>query len=925
MFIRVSYSAVALLATTALASGGTVFAQDSDPAETTAAEAAETVDEEEDRVLGPVVIRGEFIPDEKRDTSEVASLIDAEDFTVRGDGDVAAALRRATGVSLDSGGKFVYVRGLNERYTNSTLNGSILPSPEPLRKVAPLDLFPTSVLASTLVQKTFSPDMSGEFGGGMLDIRTVAVPNEDFLEVGFSVAGDTATSFSDGFLHDGSDTDYLGYDDGDRDLPPGLGQVLATGTYADLSFAERNAFSRELTDNSSLLVVQEGFVGPDFGIDLSAGKRLDVNPDLSVGLLGAFSYSNSWTTKDGTQGIGEAALSIDEPEGPVTALSQFDRRATTNTIGVNGLASVGLDLFANHELKFLAFGTRSTDKETEVAEGFTNDRTGVRRESLEWVERQLWTTQVQGEHVFPRLLDLEANWHASYSQADRDAPYSVFNEYIPRGTDDELTLFTGTGIEFSDIADETTDWGVDFILPLLLGDRAIDLKAGYLYTEKDRESQNDFFVVQNFDLESRSLRIDYAYQSLFADGFTSFQSVRSNQSPAFYIATQEVDAGYVGIDAEVTPFLRIALGGRYEDFIQVIETRTGESTPGLITPPLEEDGVLPAATLTWNFADDLQLRLGYSETVNRPQFREVGPSRFTNTATNEQFIGNPFLQTTDLTNYDARLEWYFGRDQFLTVGAFYKELERPIEAFNVGSGESRLVTFVNIDAAEVQGLEFEFQRNLDLQDWLGWDWLGSKEFAVTTNYTYSDSSIELENPVIFLDQTAAARLAGLVSDLDQTQLVTLEENSSGELVLVPAGGNPDVNGIDAVVSRPPDFDPDRQLQGQSEHLANFQIGYSDPDVGADLNLLVNFQSERIRSVESFNDDSPAIIEEPPLTVDLVYRRDFNFYGGDYTFGLKVQNIFGDEYEAFQESGGETVDVDVYDVGTTVSFSLNRRF
>lgn len=904
MQYRLIHGAMALLASTALTQNwAPAYAQETiDGGDSTETQTAE------DLTLGPVVVRGEFIPDEKRATSEVASLVSSEDFALRGDSDVAAALRRVTGVSI-ADGRFVFVRGLNERYTSSILNGSVIPSPAPLRKVAPLDLFPTSVLESTLVQKTWSPQFSAEFGGGVIDIRTKSVPDENFFEIGGSLGGNTEATLQDAFLHDGGDTDWLGFDDGARDLPAGFSQVLADGSYSNLTNAERNAFSRALTSNGDLFLVQEGVAGPDVGLDASIGRRYDLNNDLSVGFLGALSYSNDWSTKDGVQGIGQASLEVGQPAGPVQALSQFERRSTTNTIGLNGIASFGFDIFDNHELKFLAFGTRSTDKETEVSVGDTNDEDDIRRESQEWIERQLWTTQAQGSHTFPELFGIQVDWRGSYSEATREAPFQASAEYEP--LNQGLILRRGTGIEFSDILDETTDFGVDLTLPLTFGDILVDVTAGYAYVEKDRESQNDFFVVQQFDLASRGLRIDSAYATLFADGSgNAFQAIRSEQSPSFYIATQEVDAFYAGIDAELTSFLRVALGARYEDFLQAIETRQAPNTFGIITPPLIDDQVLPAATLTWNFADNLQLRMGYSETVNRPQFRETGPSRFTNTATNEQFTGNPFLDSTDITNYDARLEWYFGRDEFITVGLFKKELERPIEAFNVGSGESRLVTFVNIDSADVEGIEAEWQQTIPVNDWLNWDFLSTKDITINTNYTFSDSSIDASETVDFLGQAAASQLVSEIGNLNQTTLFTLQQ----------------LRERNAVDTRFADFDPDRQLQGQSEHLFNFQIGYSDYEANSDLNLLVNFQSERIRSVESFTDDSPAIIEQPPITVDLIYKREFPLEsGGAYQIGLKFNNLLDEDYEAFQESGGSKVLVDTYSLGRSASISVKRTF
>ena len=923
MLIRLSYGAVALFATTALTHPGMALAQGAD-AQAGASEQA--APEDEDRVLGPVVVRGAFIPDEKRETAEVASLVDAEDFSLRGDSDVAAALRRVTGVSIDTGGKFVYVRGLNERYSSSTLNGSTIPSPEPLRKVAPLDLFPTSILQSTLVQKTFSPEMSGEFGGGMIDIRTVAVPTENFFELGGSLGGNTETTFQDGFLHDGGDNDYLGYDDGLRDLPAGLDQILADGTYSTLAPEEQNAFSRALTTDPRLNVVQEGILHPDFGVEATGGRRIDINNDLSVGLIGTVSYSNDWSAKNGERGISEATWNGENFEN-LTELSNFDRRANTNTTEVNAFGSVGFDIFDNHEVKFVAFGTRSTDKKTEQEAGDTNDRDDVLFERVEWIERQLWTTQVQGEHVFPQLLDLEIDWRGSYSEATRDAPYNVFTSYEPFSVNlpDVLEVVRGSGIEFSEIADDSTDFAIDGLLPLLIGDIEVDLKAGYAYTEKDREAESNFFGLPAGSLEP-GLRVDAAFADFLSSGTQALRTTRSVNSPAFYLATQEVDAGYAGVDAQLTPFLRVALGARYEDFIQIVETRANQNGNGIITPPLEESSWLPAATVTWNFADNLQLRVGYSETVNRPQFREVGPSQFTNTETNERFIGNPFLEITDITNYDARLEWYFGRDQFLTVGAFYKELEKPIEQINVGQGESRLVSFVNIKSAEVQGIELEYQQVLPIQEWTNLGFLGGREYSVTLNYTYSDSEIDASDPIRVLDATAIPNLGALISNADTTLLLALARDSSGNLVVGPAGLSPDdPQYTQALSERQSDFDPDRQLQGLSQHLANLQIGYRDEEARADLNLLLNFQDERIRSVETITDQSPAIIEQPPTTLDLVYRKDFTALGGEYQFGLEVENILGEQYEAFQEADGERNPVETYDIGTSLSVSLKRFF
>jgi len=887
------FGVMALLASTALSQVSLAHAQETQPVEE---------QEENDLVQQTIVVRGEFIPDEKRSTSEVSSVLDADDFAIQGDSDIAAALRRVTGVSI-ADDKFVIVRGLNERYSSSTLNGSPLPSPEPLRRVAPLDLFPTSVLESTLVQKTFSPEQSAEFGGGSIDIRTKAVPDEAFFEIGGSIGGNTEATFQDGLLYDGSETDVVGYDDGVRDLPAGLAQVFANGSFDDLDDVQNRTFASQILSDPSLLVLQEGQIGPDFGVEASAGNRYDVNADLSIGLLATAAYSNDWTTREASRGF--AFLGSGDTPSLDPNNRDFIARSTTNNINVNALGSVGFDLFADHQVQFTGFITRGSEKEARIEEGNLDaelERTQLqRRDVTEWIERELWTTQARGEHIFPMLLDLSVDWRASYSEATRESPYQTSVGFdVGTGTPTLSGETELTNIEFNTIEDDSSDFGIDLLLPLLLGDTEVDLKAGYAYVEKDRAAQNNQLVIAGSAIpnELTTLRPDVAFASLFDPGFGTGTLVEqgSGNFPGFYVATLEVDAFYAGIDAQLTPFLRAAIGARYEDAIQVVQTRTfaagtfedGDRVNG---PPIVEDEFYPAATLTWNFADNLQFRIGYSETITRPQFREFAPSRFVNSDNDVAFFGNPFLVNSQLQNFDARVEYYFSRDQFITAGVFYKDIEKPIEEINSGD-ESGTVTFINVPSAELQGIEIEYQQVLPLQDWgMDLDWLDSKDVTLKTNYTYTDSEIGADGEVLLLNRASTA------GDIQSRPV-----NAAGFI------------------------EDGRQLQGQSEHLLNFQLGYEDFDARSEANLLVNFASERIRTGEALGAPAaPAVIEEPPMSVDFVYNRQFTLYGGEYEFGFKVQNIFGDEYTAYQEAGSDRLDVDTYDIGTSASVSLKRTF
>ncbi|HCX10472.1 MAG TPA: TonB-dependent receptor, partial [Hyphomonas sp.] len=192
------------------------------------------------------------------------------------------------------------------------------------------------------------------------------------------------------------------------------------------------------------------------------------------------------------------------------------------------------------------------------------------------------------------------------------------------------------------------------------------------------------------------------------------------QFPQFYVATLEIDAAYAGIDAQITPYIRAALGVRFEDAIEAIDTQniSGDLTGNTVEGVIDQSDWLPALTITWNPIEDLQVRGGYSETLTRPQFRELAPAVFVNTETDATFFGNPYLVNASIKNYDLRGEYYFARDQFVTLGLFYKDLENPIEEILAGT-ETIQTTFINVPSAKLYGFEVEYEQLLPFDQWTG--------------------------------------------------------------------------------------------------------------------------------------------------------------------------------------------------------------
>lgn len=870
-----------LLGATALG-GGAAFAQELDI----------PVDE--------IVVRGVNIPDEKRATSEISAVLDAASFDRTGDSDIAEALRRVTGISL-SQGRFAIVRGLNERYSSVTINGSPLPSPEPLRRVVPLDIVPTSILSGSLVQKTYSPQFSAEFGGGLIELRTKSLPDEPFFEIGGSIGADLVTTARNGLIHDGGKRDWLGFDDGTRNTPP----LLFGNGVIPQAIQEQVDVSIE---SDKTLLALENVIPPNWGVDAAFGSRFDLSDQVSVGGVLTIGYSNDWQTREGRreQGFRQSATVFD-----VDASQAYDFTSTTNTIEANGFGAFGLQLGDNHEITSTNFMLRSTSKDTRQSIGRDgNDPTGAEflRTNLEFFERQVWQTQLAGDHVFPGMGDLSVKWRGAYGEAFRDAPFQREYTYVrDLNVADAPFLFDATGqvgstphtLTFSKVEDANIDAGIDFVAPLMIGGTEIDLRAGYAYTDKDRTT-----LTRNYEYASPiavpQIILGSRADQLFAPSVTGTQIFDLTFVGAAIdldnsYSTLKVHGAYSGAEIQLGDFVRVSIGGRYEDGEQVTNAYSTLTPSNVTQSIIAEDYLLPAATITWNPINDIQVRGGYSKTITRPQFRELTPAIFLDDDTDLAYRGNPFLRNTEIDNYDIRGEYYFGRGRFVTLGGFYKKLDGPIEeAIDRDLGGFEFVSFINAPSAKLYGFEFEFENAWAASDIVDWGFLSTKDLVFKTNYTYSKSEVSNAGDV----STSAIN--------PQTRIV--------EEQILPGASV---------------FEDGRALQGQSRHLFNLQIGVEDVELESKATILVNWASSRIRQVElvlGATDIVPRVIEEPPVTLDFVWSRRFRNFGGEWQIGLEVRNILGDDYKATQTfSDGSVSQYDVYPVGRKLTASLKREF
>lgn len=836
--------------------------------------ATETIEE--------IVVRGKNIPEPMVRTPEVTSFILPEDLVRQGDDDAASALRRVTGLSVVQG-KFVYVRGLGERYSAALLNGSSLPSPEPLQRVVPLDLFPSSVLQSVAVQKSYSARYPGEFGGGLIDMQTVAVPEEGFFSMSIGTGGDSQTTFKQGTTYYGSDSDYFGYDDGTRNVPGALRAAIATGQRIDAGAftpEQLQTIGRSLVNAPLNLLQSTDSVEPDLSLDVTGGKRFTIGEN-SLGFVGVLGFDNSWQTRRGKQQEGFVTAGVIEP------LTSYDFRSTQNDVVVNALLGVGYE-WEENAVNWTNLYIHNTTKEARTRAGY-DELAGaeVRDDYTEWVERELVNTQLAGKHVFGAF---GIDWRGSWARTTRDAPYEkgiryrlVDGEYLHNASQEQNYT------RFSDVEDEVLSAGLDvsYAIPAS-GRQDTVVSAGLAWSDNDRSAESREFRFLALDnalpLNVQRERVDFLLSNVnIAPGYLSLRETTGSEGAAAYDALLETRAAYAQVDAEFIPTVRTSLGVRYEDAEQSVTPRNlfaGGRVP-TAAAPLENSYFLPAATLTWNFYENMQLRFGASKTIGRPQFRELAPQQYVDTDSDRVFIGNPFLQDTEMVNFESRYEWYFEPGEFLTAGLFYKKLDNPIEAVVNEQGATIQQTYINAPEASLYGAELEVKKYFTLP--IDAAWWGDKRLFVNVNYTYTKSEVQA---------------------------------SAGDLVFPLSGDGAPRPALDLIRDGTP-------LQGQSKHLANAQVGIESGDARTQATLLVTHVGERVSA--RGRPGQPDLIQYPGTLVDLVVRQGVTWFGQDLTFAFEARNLFGEDYEEFQELGGGRVDVNRYKLGTSLSASVTAKF
>ena len=763
---------------------------------------------EEKSTLSEVVVRtsvrkestSALLNFQKNNTAVSSGL--AADFIRRTpDRNTGEILKRVSGTSIQDN-KFVVVRGLGDRYNTAFLNGAQLPSSEPDRKSFSFDVIPASVVDNIVINKTATPDLTGEFAGGLIQVTTKDVPNKDFLSVGATFGYNTNSTFKDFKSSQRSSTDWTGFSDNRRELPAGfpVNRAQFTGTNENpVSLQQRIQYSQLFRDDVYATTQHKAAPIQTYNIAWGIGRKGKNGGQF--GSVISVLYRKS-----------ENKASVERNLFDANSVSLQSFNDDQNKYGINLGAMANFSYIkGKHKISFKNLFNRTYEDNYYVRSGPNSDRGGdVNLWSSVLSQRTFYTGIFEGSHQLTPG-GIRATWNAGYSYNNKSQPDLRTSAYFNGGSGYEWDQDDSRRF-FSDLSDHGLSGSAALSIPFNISGEKQLVKIGGSGLLRFRDFKSRIFrYVEASGSFNESYRV-LPYDQIFAkahvaeDGFIIDEFTNPDDK---YNGISSLNAGYLMFDNKISERLRVIWGARVEFFEQYLNSK--DRSAKRITVDNEEWSVLPSLNISYNINPKNIIRVSGSQTVSRPEFRELAPFQFFDYEANYGVRGDSKLKSTDIYNVDARYELYPGTGEAITLGGFYKRFINPIE-FRL-SPESvpsrRNYTYGNAKDADTYGVELELRKNLDF---LGGNEILS-DFSLFANLTYIFSQVR------FSDENAGK-----------------------------------------VVSA------DRPVQGQSPYLINGGIQYASKATGWNGNILYNRIGNRLALVG--NSEIPDIYENPRDVIDI---------------------------------------------------------
>ena len=875
-----------------------VEVQDSEVAKLVITLMPEALELDEEVVVEAKALRntGAALLKERQKALAVSDAISAEEIARAGSSDAAEAMSHVTGASVVDG-KYIYIRGLGDRYSSVQLNGSSLPNADPDKRSVPMDLFPTALLDNIVTTKSFTPDKPGDFTGGAVNIGTKAFPDNFTLSVSASTKFNTQSAFNDQFLtYEGGGLDWIGVDDGTREIPAALanGDVQIPDVGAAYNDEEKALQLDEYSKAFSSVMAPTTATAPlNQSYSVALGNQVSLL-DKPFGFLGTLTYSNSSSFYDnGTSARWQ--LTSKEASTLTNNFNLADARGAQE-IAWGSLVTLSLKPAPTHELSVTnMYNRNSEDMARYLAGAFPRDLEEdavYETRVLQFTERQIQSLQLAGKHHFGGLHNLRAEWSASTSASAQEEPDLRFftNNYVTKirplrrengdvMRDENDKVIRGPVTDYSispsmyplptryfrDLDERNREFQLNLNLPFKQWQGINShFKTGFLALDKARTFRerryefdqddisydgqpNTFFATEKVGLISSNGR-QYRFGSYVQD---------ATQLSSNFDGDQQIYAGYAMLELPINTELRLVAGTRLE--ATRIDVASQDSTKA--AGQLAENDLLPSLNAVWELGPGANVRASYGRTLARPTFRELAPFASFSFVGGFTFIGNAALERTLIDNYDLRWEHFGSPGELYAASAFYKDFKNPIERVILTvNGE---VQFQNVEAARVSGVEFEARHSLGF-------------LLPQLEHLHAGGNLSLVRSEVSIDST--------------------------ELKLRRA--------LD------PQADSRRSLQGQSPFLLNLDFSYDNFATGTAAGIYYNIFGRRLAEVSLGG--TPDVFEEMRGTLDCTISQQWH----EYKLKLSAKNLLNPSFAKAYRYQGINYISSQYHKGRSFSISVS---
>ena len=771
----------------------------------------------------------------QRKSAIVLDGISSSHISKMGDSDAASALKRVTGVSVEDG-KYVYVRGLSDRYSKTTLNGADIPGLDPNRNTVQMDIFPSNIIENILVHKTFSPDLPADFTGGHIDIVTTDFPTRFNLQISAKTEYNPQANLNENFSsYQGGSLDWLALDDGTRSIPElADGQIPPRFTNDPLLDEITKSFNKIMEPESI-----KSFLNQSYSI--AFGDLVETRSNI-LGYNIAFSYSNEYDYFD--NGItGRYKLSDPGDQFLTSQLTLNTDIKGVQSVLWSALGNINLKINESNKIGLLVLHNQSGINTARYQEGEKfSDEAGLfyQTRTLHYIERGLSSAQLHGEHYFESFKKLKINWLSSFtysSQKEPDLRYFTNNYLLENGNpiyEISPSLYPVPTRYYRDMKEYNFDNKVHFALPFRFYGNSSKLKFGGSMVYKNREfrekkisfRENSNSYAGNIPQYLDDININAA------DGKLHVSNSVNSDNKNSYKGLQNVFGAYVLGDIILIDKLRFVAGVRMEYADLQSESLKEDEKKG----NLANVDFLPSMNMVYSINEKMNLRGSYYRTLARPTFRELAPFASFDFVGDYIFVGNADLKRTITNNIDLRWEYFFSPGEMISVSAFYKFFAEPIErTFNTEAANPEL-TLRNVDQATVYGLETDLRLGLDFIPFL-------KDLTIGSNFTYVQSIVSIDEKELSLKR-----------EFD------------------------------------PNFPNSRVMFGQAPFIINSYMEYKNDSLGLGINLSYNISGEKLHLVNAVG--IPDIYQQPRGQMDLNISKTI---GKHFSIKFAVKNILNSDY------------------------------